>query len=120
MGKTINPAGAEDQIEGGVAQGIGQTLTEKVDTVNGEVIDCCFPYYKIPTGLDLPAIESILVESNEPHSPCGAKGLGEVVMVPTASAITNASYKSVGVRIKELPVTLEKILTAFKEKSKLQ
>jgi len=118
LGKAINPTAAEGQIEGGTSLGIGYTLTEKYETVNGEVVNRRFSEYKIPTGLDLPPIKSILVETNEPRGPFGAKGVGEIVNVPTAPAIANAIYNAIGVRIKELPITPEKILRALEEKAK--
>ena len=116
LGKAINPQSAEGQIEGGLAQGIGYALTELLEPTKGEVVKNQFTDYKIPTTLDMPVIKPILVESNEPRGPFGAKGVGELAMVPTAAAIANAIYDAVGVRITELPITAEKVLKALKEK----
>jgi len=117
LGRAINPLSAEGQIEGGVAQGIGMALTEELVQANGEVINAQFSDYKILTTLDMPMIKPILVESNEPRGPFGAKGVGEIVMVPTAAAIANAIYDAVGVRINEFPITAEKVLKALRGKS---
>jgi 4-hydroxybenzoyl-CoA reductase alpha subunit len=110
LGKTINPACAEGQIEGGVVQGIGFALTEKILWEGGKIINGNFLGYRIPTSLDVPPIKTILVESNDPNGPFGAKGLGEAPIVPTAAAIANAICDAVGVRIRTLPITPEKIL----------
>jgi xanthine dehydrogenase molybdenum-binding subunit len=70
------------------------------------------------TAKDVPNIETIVIETNDSFGPFGAKGVGEPGLVPTAPAIANAIYDAVGVRIKELPITPEKVLAALKEKSK--
>ena len=72
--------------------------------------------YKIPTIGDIPEIETILIETDDPHGPFGAKGIGEPGLVPTAPAIANAIFNAVGIMVKELPITPEKILKALKEK----
>jgi len=118
LGRTINLACAEGQIEGGVVQGIGFALTEKTVWEEGEIINTSFLGYKIPTALDVPSIKTILVESNDPNGPFGAKGLGEAPIVPTAPAIANAIYNAVGVRIKTLPITPEKILEELEKRGK--
>ncbi|MBA7695180.1 Nicotinate dehydrogenase medium molybdopterin subunit [subsurface metagenome] len=117
LGKAINPLAAEGQIEGGLAQGIGYAMTELLEPTKGEVVKNQFADYRIATTLDMPVIKPLLVESDEPRGPFGAKGVGEIVMVPTAAAIANAIYNAVGVRIKELPITPEKVLRALKEKA---
>ena len=119
LGKAINPLSSEGQIEGGLAQGIGYTLTEVLEPIKGETVSRQFRDYKVPTSADMPAIKSILVESNEPKGPFGAKGLGELVLVPTAAAIANAIYNAIGVRITELPITPEKILKGLREKKSI-
>lgn len=118
IGRAINPATVEGQLEGGVLQGIGYTLTEDfvVDMGTGICLSDNFETYKIPTSLDLPEIEVILVEQPVPSGPFGAKGVGEVGGIGVAPAIANAIYNAVGVRIKELPITPEKILKALKAK----
>lgn len=116
VGRAINPRGVEGQIEGGVVQGLGQALMEDYQTVNGHTTTHGFAKYILPTSLDVPEITSILVEDPDPLSPLGAKGIGEPALVPTAPAITNAIYDAVGVRIKSLPATPEKVLAALAEK----
>jgi CO/xanthine dehydrogenase Mo-binding subunit len=112
----LNTTLAEGQVQGGVAQGIGYVLTEELVHKDGKIINDTFTDYKILTAPDVPPIESIFVESNDPNGPFGAKGLGEPVIIPVAPAIANAIYDAVGVRIKELPITSEKILKALREK----
>ncbi len=115
-GRTINTTMAEGQIEGAVAQGIGYALMEGLVLQNGKVINDGFLDYKIPTAGDIPEIETILVETDDPHGPYGAKGIGEPGLVPTAPAIANAIYNAAGIRVKELPITPEKVLRALREK----
>jgi len=115
LGRAINPLLAEGQIEGGVAQGIGWALTEGLKYENGEIINPNFHDYKILTIKDVPKITPILVETIDPNGPFGAKGIGECAMVPTAPAVVNAIYDAVGVRIKDLPATPEKIFNGLKE-----
>jgi xanthine dehydrogenase molybdenum-binding subunit len=74
--------------------------------------------YKMLTAKDVPNIEPIVIETNDPFGPFGAKGIGEPGLVPTAPAIANAIYDAVGVRIRELPITPEKVLAALKEKKR--
>jgi CO/xanthine dehydrogenase Mo-binding subunit len=116
LGRAINPLLAEGQIEGGAAQGIGWALMEDVQFENGEIVNPNFHDYKMLTIKDMPKISPILIESIDPNGPFGAKGLGEPAMVPTAPAIINAIYDAVGVRIKDLPATSEKIYQGLKEK----
>jgi putative selenate reductase molybdopterin-binding subunit len=116
LGRAINPLLAEGQIEGGAAQGIGWALMEDVQFENGEIVKPNFHDYKMLTIKDMPKISPILIESIDPNGPFGAKGLGEPAMVPTAPAIINAIYDAVGVRIKDLPATSEKIYQGLKEK----
>jgi len=115
-GTTINTLMAEGQIEGSVVQGIGYALMEGLTLKNGKVINDGFLDYKIPTIGDIPEIETILIETNDPHGPFGAKGIGEPGLVPTAPAIANAIFNAAGIMIKELPIIPEKILKALKEK----
>lgn len=117
LGRAINPMLSEGQIDGGVAQGMGYALTEQLVEVDGRVLNPNLADYKTPIALGMPPIESILVEPVDPGSPLGVKGLGEVTLVPTPAAIANAVYDAVGVRIKEPPITPEKVLKALREKS---
>jgi xanthine dehydrogenase molybdenum-binding subunit len=113
----INPMLAEGQIEGAIAQGLGFALSEGLVWEEGIVLNPNFQDYRIFYINDVPESKAILVESIDPAGPYGAKGLGEMGMVPTAAAIANAIYDAVGVRIKSLPITPEKILAALKKKT---
>jgi xanthine dehydrogenase molybdenum-binding subunit len=114
-GRAINPMNVEGQLEGGLAQGLGYALTENfvIDTTTGFPITDGFGTYKIPTAANVPDIKVILVEQPVPSGPFGAKGVGELGMNAVAPAIANAIYNAVGVRIKELPITPEKVLEAL-------
>ena len=116
VGRAINPMLLEGQVYGGATMGIGYALTEKLMLRNGKVMNPNFLDYKMLTAKDVPNIETVMVETNDPFGPFGAKGIGEPGLVPTAPAIANAIYDAVGVRIKELPITPEKVLAALKEK----
>lgn len=115
VGRAINPETAEGQIEGGVMMGLGWALTEEATFEKGEFKNSNFRDYKLLTAFDIPEVTSILVESIDPNGPFGAKGLGECAMVPTAPAVVNAIYNAIGVRIKNLPATPEKILAEVKK-----
>jgi len=117
-GRAINPINVEGQIEGAALQGIGYALTEDfvVNTDNGVLMTDNFTTYKIPTTLNLPDIKVILVEQPVPSGPFGAKGVGELGCFGIDPAIANAIYDAVGIRVKELPITPEKILCALKAK----
>jgi CO/xanthine dehydrogenase Mo-binding subunit len=115
-GTVIYPTGAEGQVEGGLAQGIGYALTEGLQIDEGRPINPNFSDYRIPSMRDMPPLKHAFADSYEPTGPFGAKGLGELNMDPTAAVINNAIFDAVGVRVKTLPITPEKILRALKEK----
>ena len=110
VGKAINPAGIEAQVEGGVAQGIGYALTENFKLQNGKVLSDNLSTYLLPTALDISEVETIIVEDPEPLGPWGAKGIGEPAIIPTAAAIANAVSNAIGKPINEIPISPEKIL----------
>jgi len=114
VGKAINPRGIAGQITGGIAMGIGFALMEEFRLQQGASETVSLETYLIPTIQDIPEIAFIVVEEQEETGPFGAKGVGEPAMIPTAPAIVNAIYDAIGVRITELPVTPEKILTGLK------
>ena len=118
VGKAINPTLAEGQIEGGVMQGLGYALMEdmSVDS-NGAIVNPEFSTYIIPTTMDQPDIIPLIVEEPFPSGPYGAKGFGEQPLMGIAPAIANAIYDAVAVRIKDLPITPEKIWKAMKDKT---
>jgi xanthine dehydrogenase molybdenum-binding subunit len=116
IGRAINPQNVEGSLEGGAAQGIGYALSEDlvIDKNTGEVLTDSFATYKMPSTLDMPDLEVVLVEEPAPPGPFGAKGVGEPGMTNVAPAIANALYDAVGVRIHSLPMTPEKVLEALK------
>jgi len=116
VGKAINPQSVKGQIEGSLFMGIGYTLWENLQFEEGRVINPNFANYRMARSVNACPVESILVETNDPQGPFGAKGMGEAALLPTAAAIANAIYDAVGVRIKDLPITPEKVLKALKEK----
>ncbi len=114
VGRAINPTLIEGQIEGGAAQGLGQALMEEFFPGNGENLHD----YLIPSIGDLPPIESILIEDPSPIGPFGAKGIGEQAIIPTAPAILNAIHDAVGVRIRRVPATPDRVRAAILEARK--
>ncbi len=115
LGKAINPLGIQGQIEGGCAMGLGYALSEEMKVLEGRVINGNFLDYRLLTAVDVPEIKGIPVESEELAGPFGAKGIGESCCIPTAAAVANAVYAATGVRIKELPITPDKVLQGLNE-----
>jgi nicotinate dehydrogenase medium molybdopterin subunit len=115
-GKAINPILAEGQIEGGVAMGLGAAIMEEMVVRDGKVVNAQLTDYVIPTSLDVPEIVAAIVERPDPTGPFGAKGIGEPSLIPTAPAIVNAIQDAVGIRIRDLPATPEKVFKALQEK----
>jgi xanthine dehydrogenase molybdenum-binding subunit len=110
VGKAIHPAYVEGQIQGGTAQGIGWALNEEyIYDARGRLLNGNFLDYRIPTALDLPMIETVLVEVPNPNHPYGVRGVGEVCIVPPAGAMANAIYRATGVRYTELPLSPERV-----------
>jgi xanthine dehydrogenase molybdenum-binding subunit len=111
-GRIIHPEAARGQIVGGVVQGLGYALMEEIpiDPDTGAPLTLNLDSFKIPNLLDTPPIEAVLIEQPDPIGPYGAKALGEPPLVPVAAAIANAVYDASGVRIRELPITSEKVL----------
>lgn len=116
VGKAINPAMVEGQIDGGFAMGVGYALFEDLGLNHGKIENNKLSKYIIPTAMDIPAIEKIIIEAPDSTGPFGAKGVGEPVILPVAPAILNAIYDAAGIRITRLPATPEKILRAIKER----
>lgn len=117
VGRAINPANCEAQVEGGLVQAIGGVFFEEMlFGGRGRMINPSFADYKIPVSLDVPEIKTILVEEPHREGPYGAKGIGEITLVPIAPAIANAVYNAIGIRITALPITKEKILKALQER----
>lgn len=117
-GLAINKTSVEGQMQGSLSMGLGECLFEEVKfDSRGRIINPSLGEYKIPTALDMPKVKSIIVESNEPNGPYGAKEVGEGAIMPTIPAILNAIYDATGVRINELPVTSERLFIALKKKT---
>ncbi|MDP2644493.1 MAG: xanthine dehydrogenase family protein molybdopterin-binding subunit [Desulfobacterales bacterium] len=120
VGRAIHPSNCVGQIEGGICTALGFAFSEEYIFKDGEVLNPNFLDYKIPTALEVPDIESVLVEYLHPDGPYGAKGVGETANVPLPPAISGAIYDAVGVRILSLPITPDKILQALKEKAEAE
>ena len=99
-----------------MAQGLGYALIEGLKVEDGRPMNPNFSDYRIPSMRDMPLLSHQFAESYEPTGPFGAKGLGELGMDPTAAVISNGIFDAVGIRIKTLPITPEKVLRAIKEK----
>ncbi len=117
-GKAINPDLVNGQIIGGFVQGLGTALWEEVKFDDkGRILNPNFTDYKIPTALDVPRdVNPIIVEVPQPDGPFGARGIAEHTMIPVMPAVANAVENALGIRIKEPPITPEKIISALKEK----
>lgn len=117
VGKSLNPTAVEGQIIGAISQGIGYALTEELITdQNGRVVTDCFEKMMIPTAMDIPRINVIIVETDDPEGPYGAKGVGEIGLNNTIPAIVNAIYDAIGVRFHHTPVGAEDLYTALTRK----
>ena len=112
-GKAIHPSYVEGQIQGGAVQGIGWALNEEyyVDR-EGLMVNSSFLDYRMPTCLDLPMIDTVIVEVANPGHPLGVRGVGEVSLVPPMGAVANAIYHAVGLRLTELPMNSATYLEA--------
>jgi len=109
VGTAVNPLGLQGQVEGGVMMGLGNALTENFIVEDGYPVTDRLARYRIPSIVHTPEITSIVVEHPTADGPYGAKGVGEIVSIPTTPAITNAIYNAVGVRVDTLPVDQEVI-----------
>ncbi len=114
IGRAINPAEVEAQIHGGVAQGVGWGIREAlIYDEHGQPLTGSFLDYAIPKAVDIPDIESVLVENPSPFGPFGAKGIGEAPVVAPAAAIANAIADAVGIRVTEIPIRSEQVWRAL-------
>lgn len=113
VGRAINPMAIEGQIEGGAQMGLGYALTEELLVQDGRILNPNFLDYRLFTAADMPHIETIIVETDDPGGPFGAKGVGEMGGTPTAAAVANAIYDAIGVRLTKLPMTPERVLAAI-------
>src|SRR4026209_2208147 len=115
VGLALNPTAVEGQIEGSVVQGLGWALMEGFDygpdrrLRNASLLD-----YRMPTALDVPRIDCVIVETPVPNVPYGVRGVGEVPIVPPAAAVANAIARATGARIMRMPMTPERVLCALR------
>jgi CO/xanthine dehydrogenase Mo-binding subunit len=116
VGCAINPQCVEGQIEGGVTQGIGQALSEAISMRHGQVLTPGLIDYKMPSSLDVPLIDTILVQQPCRFGPYGAKGVGEPPAIEPPAAIANAIAAAVGVRLHRLPMTAEQLRQALRNR----
>ena len=116
VGRALNPLLVEGQMQGGAIQSIGFGLMEgyrydeKGGMLNPNLLD-----YAIPTALDVPNIRTVMVEDPCEHGPYGGKGVGEPPIIPGGAAVANAIYDAVGARVRELPMTPERVAAALRE-----
>ena len=113
VGRVLNPIDHQGQIEGGVVQGIGYGLSEELGVQEGRVTSVHFGDYKIPNVKDIPELKTIILVSERGPGPYNAKGIGENPIGPVAPAIANAVEDAIGVRIRDLPITAERVYRAL-------
>ena len=117
-GRALNPLAVEGQVIGSVYMGMGQAMQEEMVWSGGRLMNPSLLEYRIPSTLETPPIESIIVESIDPEGPYGAKEAGEGSLAATIPAIANAIYDAVGVRITSLPLSPEKILAGIRDRQR--
>ena len=115
IGAILNPLNHQGQIEGGMIQGLGYALMEELELEDGHISNLSFGDYKIPTAADIPTMETVLIQGDVGPAPYESKGIGESSNIPVAGAIANAVFDAVGVRITDLPVTADKVLSKLQE-----
>jgi CO/xanthine dehydrogenase Mo-binding subunit len=114
VGKAIHPSYVEGQMQGGAVQGIGWALNEEyMYNDKGVMTNASFLDYRMPTSLDLPMIDTVIVEVPNPGHPYGVRGVGEVPIVPPPAAIAHAIYRAIGVRLRQLPMSPGRIVAAL-------
>ena len=111
IGKALYPLGVRGQIEGGTAQGLGYALTEEVVMSDGAMANAQLTNYIVPTTLDTPPMDVVIVEKPYAHGPYGAKGVGEMPFDGVAPAVVNA-IRSLGIDMREIPATPERVMEA--------
>ncbi len=121
IGQSINPMLVMGQVEGGVYMGLGEALMEEMTYRANRNVVHKFPSlleYKSPTTIEMCDVKTYLIEDADPNGPFGAKEVGQGPLLPVMPAVANAVYDAVGVRIDEVPITPEKVLTALRDKAK--
>jgi xanthine dehydrogenase YagR molybdenum-binding subunit len=111
-GRIVNPKTAVSQFRGGIIMGIGMALTEETvfDNRTGRIVNASLSEYHLPVQADVPPIDIVYTDIPDPHTPMGARGIGEIGVTGVAAAIANAIYHATGKRITSLPITLDKLL----------
>lgn len=113
IGRAINPTYTEGQAIGGAVMGLGPALGEELILEQGKMVNPAYLHYALPRAADVPRIRTILIEGGDPRGVYGAKAIGECSINPPASAVANAVYDAIGVRVSDLPITPDKILSAL-------
>jgi len=113
-GRIINPKTAASQFRGGIIMGLGLALTEEAlfDERTGRIMNPSLAEYHVPVHLDVPRIDVIWNDIPDPHTPRGLRGIGEIGITGVGAAVANAVYNATGVRVRDLPITLDKLLGA--------
>jgi xanthine dehydrogenase YagR molybdenum-binding subunit len=111
-GRILNAKTARSQFRGGIVMGRGRALTEETlfDERSGRIVNATMAEYHVPVHLDVPEIDVIWTDIPDPHAPMGARGIGEIGITGTAAAVANAIFNATGKRIRDLPITLDKLL----------
>ena len=117
-GTAVHPSYVEGQMQGGTAQGIGWALNEEYYmSEDGRMLNCSLLDYRMPTSLDVPMLDAVIVEVPNPGHPFGVRGVGEASIVPPLAAMANAIYHAAGVRMRDLPMSPGAIVKALNENS---
>jgi xanthine dehydrogenase YagR molybdenum-binding subunit len=113
-GRILNPQTATSQFKGGMIMGLGMALTEEtlLDERSGRIMSTSLAEYHVPVHLDVPEIEVLWTDIPDPRAPLGARGIGEIGITGVAAAIANAVFNATGRRIRDLPLTLDKVLAS--------
>jgi xanthine dehydrogenase YagR molybdenum-binding subunit len=111
-GRVVNPKTTASQLRGGIVMGIGMALTEETlfDRRNGRIVNPSLAEYHVPVNLDVPPIEILWTDIPDEHTPIGARGVGELGITGAAAAVANAIFHATGKRVRDLPITLDKLL----------
>jgi CO/xanthine dehydrogenase Mo-binding subunit/CO/xanthine dehydrogenase FAD-binding subunit len=118
-GTILNPVTARGQVEGGVVMGLGAALSEELVYEGGRTVNTGFVDYAMPRAADAPEIQTIFLEHTDDVGPFGAKGLGEITMLPTGAALANAIAHALGTRVRDAPFTPDRVLTAIRQRDSL-
>jgi xanthine dehydrogenase YagR molybdenum-binding subunit len=111
-GSILNPKTAASQFRGGIIMGLGMALMEETlfDERSGRIMNPSLAEYHVPVHLDVPEIDVIWTDISDPHTPMGAHGVGEIGITGVAAAVANAIFNATGKRIRDLPMTLDKLI----------